>query len=64
MKEYLKIKVGRHIWLVPTDIVTPEFKRAVEKFNGTDDGEVVSFTNEEYDAFVKVDYYPGTWKPF
>lgn len=66
MHAFLKIQVGKEIWLVPLPLTlaTPEFKNAVDRFNRTSDGEIVSFTDEEYLAFVEIQNHPATWKPF
>ena len=64
MYEFLKIQVGKHIWLVPSALISDEFRSAVDKFNSTKDGEIVSLTDAEYEAFYRVNDNPVTWKPF
>ena len=56
-------KVGSTVWLVPPEIATPQFEKAVEKLNTTPHGGIIGWTKEEEAAFKRVLSHHATWRP-
>lgn len=60
---FTKFIVGSHIWLVPSELVTDLFIKAVLLLNETQQAHEVLWTEGHKEAFELINNHPAVWKP-
>lgn len=59
----IKTMVGTHLWLVPSELYSDDFRNAVSKLNKGPLGKDLGWTRAEENAFLVVYGSPEVWKP-
>lgn len=60
----VKFIVGTYVWLIPSYIVTAEFRAAIDKLNSAKHGETIEWSEAERSAYEMVTNHPASHIPF
>jgi hypothetical protein len=56
----IKVVVWKEVWVVPSEMVTPEFRAAVDKLNNAESWEPI-WTEAEHEAINRVRFSDRLW---